>query len=104
LHPSANKLLWTVFWDSKGPILEHYMDRGITILSVNYCNLLGNELMPAIHTKQRGRLSLDVPFHDRVHLTFSDIQQLIWEVLEHPSHSPDLALSNFHLFDLSGML
>ena len=93
-----------MLWDFPGSILEHYIDRGITELSVNYCRMLGTELMLAIHTKQRGSLSLDVLVCDMVHFTSSNIQHLIWEVLEHSSHSPDVALPNFHLFDPSGML
>jgi len=28
-HPSAGKLLLTVFWDSQGPNLQHFMETGI---------------------------------------------------------------------------
>jgi len=34
-QPSAGKLLLTVFWDSQGPILEHYMEKDVTVTSVN---------------------------------------------------------------------
>jgi hypothetical protein len=36
----ACKLKLTLFWDYKGPILEHYMPRGLTINSELYCHLL----------------------------------------------------------------
>jgi hypothetical protein len=62
--------LLTVFWDFPGSILEHYMDRGIAVLSVSYCSRLENELRPAVCTQWRGRLSWGVLVHDRVHLTF----------------------------------
>ena len=103
-QPSAGKLLLTVFWDSQGPILEHYMEKGVTVTSVNYCNMLRNELRLAIRSKQRGRLTQGVLLlHDNArphtaHLTINTIQQLNWEVLEHPAYSPDLAPSEFHLF------
>ena len=32
------------------------------------------------------------------HRTMCTLQQLGWEVLTHPPYSPDLALSDFHLF------
>ena len=56
-QPSAGKLLMTVFWDSQGPILEHYMEKGVTVTSINYSNMLKNELRPAIRLKWRGRCS-----------------------------------------------
>jgi len=46
--PSAGRL--TVLWDSQWPILEHYMERGTMVISVNYCDMLRNELRPAIRT------------------------------------------------------
>jgi hypothetical protein len=55
----------TVFWDSQGLILEHYLERGTTVTSVKYCDMLINELRPAICTKRRGRLSHGVDLlHD----------------------------------------
>jgi hypothetical protein len=98
-QPSAGKFLLTVFWDSQGPMV-----RGIMVTSVNYCDMLRNELRPTVHSKQRGRLSQGVVLlHDNAcphmaHLTINTIQQLNWEVLEHPAHSPDLAPSDFLLF------
>jgi len=45
----------TVFWDFQGPILDIWTD--ITVISVNYCDILRNALRLAIRTKLRGRLS-----------------------------------------------
>jgi len=56
-QPSAGKLLLTVFWDSQGPILEHYMEKRVTVTSVNNSNMLRNELRPAIRSKRRERLT-----------------------------------------------
>ena len=103
-EPSAGKGLLTVFWDSQRHILEHYMEKGITVTSVNYSNMLRNELRPAIRSKRRGSLTQGVLLlHDnaRAHtaqLTINTILQLNWEVLEHPAYSPDLTPSDFHLF------
>jgi hypothetical protein len=91
----------TVFWDSQGPILEHYLEWGTTVTSEKYCDMLRNELRPAIFTKRRGRLSQGVVLlHDnmRPHTaahTINTLQQLSGEVLEHWTH---LAPSDFHLF------
>ena len=44
-QPSAGKLMLTVFWDSQGPILETYQERGTTVTSATYCDML-NLLAP----------------------------------------------------------
>jgi hypothetical protein len=35
----------------------NYMEKGVTVTSVNYSNMLRNELRPAIRSKRRGRLT-----------------------------------------------
>jgi hypothetical protein len=37
---SAGKMMLTVFWDSKGPILEDYLEKGCMINSACYSDLL----------------------------------------------------------------
>jgi len=80
------------------------MEKGVTVTSVNYSNMIRNELRPAIRSKRRGRLTQGVLLlHDNArphttHLTINTILQLNWEVLKHPAYSPDLAPSDFHLF------
>ena len=54
---SAGKAMLTIFWDSKGCILEHFLEIGSTINSARYFDLLANRLKPAIRTKRRGLLS-----------------------------------------------
>jgi hypothetical protein len=44
----------TVFWDSKGPILEDNPEKGCTMNSASHSDLLANNLKPAIRTKRRG--------------------------------------------------
>jgi len=96
----------TVFWDSRGPILETYQERGTTVTSATYCDMLQRELKPAIRYKRRGKLSKEILLlHDnaRPHTaahTLETLKQLKWEPMEHPPYSPDLAPSDFHLFDL----
>jgi hypothetical protein len=41
---SAGRFLLTVLWKSQRLILEHYMERGIMVISINYCDMLRNEL------------------------------------------------------------
>ncbi|KAK8406892.1 hypothetical protein O3P69_007447 [Scylla paramamosain] len=103
-QPSAGKVMLTVFWDSRGPILEHYLETGSTVNSERYSDMLINKLKPAIRNKRRGLLSEGVLLlhdnarpHTAVH-TINILQELHFEVLEHPVYSPDLAPSDYHLF------
>ena len=43
-QPSAGKVRLTVFWDSKGPILEDYLEKGRTI-NIETINHLGFEVL-----------------------------------------------------------
>jgi len=52
-QPSTGKLMLTIFWVSQGPILETYQERGTTVTSVMYCDMLQRELKPAIRSKRR---------------------------------------------------
>jgi [histone H3]-lysine36 N-dimethyltransferase SETMAR len=48
VQSSEGKVLLTLFWDHRGPILEHYIPKGTTVTSGTYCDLLQNHLKPAI--------------------------------------------------------
>ena len=95
-RPSAGKLLLTVFWDSRGPVLEHYLERGSTVTSHSDCEMLRGDLRPAIRTKRRGLLTRGVILlHDnaRPHSaaqTVEELQRLKFEMMEHPPYSPGL--------------
>ena len=103
-QPSAGKVMLTLFWDSKGPVLEDNLEKGRTINSARYSDLLTNNLKPAVRTKGRGLLSKKVLLlHDnaRPHTASHTVEtgnHLGFEVLEHPAYSPDLARSDYHLF------
>jgi hypothetical protein len=61
-------------------------------------------LKPAIRSESRGRLSEGVLlFYDntRPHTaarTLETLRKWKWEVMEHPTHSPDVSPFDFHLF------
>ena len=99
-----------LFWDSKGPILEDYLEKGNTINSAKYSDLLANNLKPAVRTKRRGLLLKKVLLlHDnaRPHTasqTIETINHLGFKVLEHPAYSPDPAPSTTFSLDHSEML
>ena len=90
-QPSAGKVIFTVFWDSQGVIVEHYLERGATVNSVRYSEMLSTELKTAIRTKRRGLLSSGVLLlHDnaRPHTAIHNRQtpvKLGFTVFEHPA-------------------
>jgi histone-lysine N-methyltransferase SETMAR len=94
----------TLVWDERGVILEHYMPRENTVTSATYADLLKNHLLPAIKSKRRGLLSTGVLLqydNARPHTarsTVATIQDLSFECHPHPSYSPDLTPSDFHVF------
>jgi len=104
MQPSTGKLMLTIFWDSQGPNLETCQERGTTVASATYCDMLQRELKPAIRSKRRGKLSKEILLlHDNAHShtaahTLETLKQLKWEAMEHPAYSPDLVPSDFHLF------
>jgi len=81
----------TVFWDSQEPILETYQERGTTVTSAVYCDMLQRELKPAIRSKIRGKLLKEILlFHDNAHPhtaahTLETLKQMKWEAMEHPA-------------------
>jgi histone-lysine N-methyltransferase SETMAR len=101
---SMGNLMLTIFWDSQGPILETYPEHGTIVTNATYSDMLQREMKPAIRSKRRGRLSEGAfLLHDNAHprtaaRTLETLRKLMWEVMEHPAHSPDLAPSDFHLF------
>ena len=106
IESSTGIVMLTVFWDPKGPIMEDYLEKGSTINSANYSEMMTNKLKPAIRTKRRGLLSKQILLHDnaRPHTaipTFHTIEKLGFEVLKHLTYSPDLAPSEYYL---SGLL
>src|SRR5579862_8085227 len=101
--PSAKKLMATVFWDHRGPLLIEYMEKGKTVNAEQYCNTL--DKLRKVIRKRRPRLLSDgvILLHDNAtpHTAAHTREWLDlhnWEILEHPPHSPDLAPSDFHLF------
>ena len=70
-----------------------------------YCTLLSDHLQPAVRRKRPGLLKKDVILrHDnapphRARQTVQKIEEMGWELLQHLPYSPDLAPSDFHLFE-----
>lgn len=102
ISPSAKKIMASVFWDHKGPLLVDFLERGNTVNAEQYCKTL-DRLRQAIRKKRPGLLSDGIILlHDNAtphtaSCTRHWLDRYNWEVLDHPSYSPDLAPSDFHL-------
>ena len=102
-HPSAGKVMATVFWDVKGVIMLDFLPKRSTITGVYYANLL-DKLRTAIREKRRGKLSKCVLLQQdnaRVHtckVAMDAVERNGYELISHPAYSPDLAPSDFFLF------
>jgi len=102
---SAGKLMLTIFLDSDGPVLTYFHPKGENINSARYSEMLRDKLKPAIRSKRRGRLSEGAILrHDnaRSHTaqhTTQTLEELKFEVLQHPSYSPDLSSCDYFLFE-----
>jgi histone-lysine N-methyltransferase SETMAR len=101
--PSAGKVMLTMFLDSQGVLLAQFQKRGENLNSASYCKVL-LKLRDAIRRKRPSQLAKGVLLHhgkERPHTARAiqeRIQELQWELLEHPPYSPDLAPSDFYLF------
>ena len=83
----------TVFWDKNGPITISFLERGNTVNSENYCELL-TQVKKDIKNKRRGLQSRGVILlqdNARPHTaarTLAKIEDLGWKLLTHPPYSP----------------
>ncbi|UYV63007.1 hypothetical protein LAZ67_2002824 [Cordylochernes scorpioides] len=96
--------LWClVFWDSEGILLLDFLNKGQTITSNYYENLV-KKLREAIKEKRRGKLSRKIVYHQHNAPSHRSLQAMAaiydsgFELLSHAPYSPDLAPSDFHLF------
>jgi histone-lysine N-methyltransferase SETMAR len=100
---SAGKVMLTMFRDSQGVLSAHFLNRGENVNSASYCEVL-LKFRDAICRKRPGQLAREVLLrHNNIRphtarATQERIQELQWELLEHPPYSPDLVPSDFHLF------
>lgn len=88
-----------VFWDRTGPIHWDLLPAGQTINAERYCQHLDrcNRALP----RRRRRNVILLQDNARPHvarLTRAKLNELDWELLDHPPYSPDLSPSDFHLF------
>ena len=102
LHPK--KVLLCILWDWKGVLYYELFMKNQMINSKKYHSEV-DQLKAAINEKHLGLVNRRcITFHQdntRQHvplMTRKKLFQSVWEVLIHPSYSPDIAPLNFHLF------
>ena len=92
---SSQKVMISVFWDSKGIHLIDYLQKWVTINADYYCNIIKNNLRRSIQNKRRGKIFRGILYHHdnaRPHTaakTKELLRSLGWEIVPHPSYSPD---------------
>lgn len=101
---TIRKVMLCCWWDCKGIIHYELLQPGQTINSDLYCQQL-MRLSEAIKknrpelTKSRGVIFQQDNARPHTSLvTRQKLEELGWEVLKHPPYSPDLAPSDYHLF------
>ena len=100
---TPRKVMLSVWWDWKGIVHYELLEPGQTINSTLYCQQL-MRLKQAIKKKRpelTNRKGVVFRHNARPHIslvTRQKLRELGWEVLMHPPYSPDIALSNYHLF------
>ncbi|GFV72699.1 mariner Mos1 transposase [Trichonephila clavipes] len=109
-NKSAGKVMASVFWDTHGIIFIDYLKKGKPINSDYYVALL-ERLKDEIAEKWPHLKKKKVLFHQvnaqchKSMKSMAKLHELSFELLPHPTYSPDLAPSDFFLFsDLKRML
>lgn len=92
------KAILSVFWSVRG--IEHWelLEPGQKVNSEIYCRQL-DELKQKLGRRRKSVVFLDdnASCHTS-ELTTAKLRRFGWERLDHPSYSPDLAPSDYHLF------
>ncbi|MEZ0498439.1 hypothetical protein [Sphingomonas sp. IW22] len=98
----SRKVMLCVWWGIEGVIYWELLKRNVTITAAIYVQQL-KRVAQAISQKRPNSRHKLILQHDnaRPHIakmTISAIQELNWEILQHPPYSPDIAPSDFYLF------
>lgn len=104
IQPSAGKVMLTIFWDSQGPVLEQYLEKGSTA-TVHVIQWDAERQTEACKTDQMPRPVFERFFllhdnsrpHTAVH-TVQTFQELGFKVFEQSAYSSELTPLDYHLF------
>ena len=103
---SAGKLMVTAFWDSVGVILVDFVSKGTTTNLDVYIDTLKKLKVRIRRVRPALEMSKVLLQHDnaRPHTSLKTrevISSFGWTTISHTPYSPDLAPSDFHLFEPS---
>jgi hypothetical protein len=93
-----------MLWDSEEVIHVVFLPHGVTINTQYYSNLLCSDVHQAIQKKRPGKLLKKIILlHDNAHPHMANLMKatfatMSWEIMNLPLYSPDLALTDFHVF------
>ena len=102
VQKSAGKAISSIFWDQDGILLIDYLPNGQTINAWYYSSLLV-QLKDILKEKRRGKITKGVlmlhnaPAHWAL-ATQEKLAYLVFQCLDHPPYSPDVASPDCHLF------
>jgi len=102
-HPLEKFSPVSIFWNQDGILVIDYLPKGQTINAKYYSSLLV-QLKDILKEKRSGKFTKGVLFlHDNAPAhsalpTPKKLAYLGFQCLDHPSYSPDLAPSAYHLF------
>jgi len=98
-------VILTLLWAFSGPNVEHCQDREQRVKSARCCAVLEEEMKLTILSKRTEMLTDGVALHHdnaRPHTaaaTVETIQKLKFKLLLYPTYSPDLAPSDYRIFE-----
>ncbi|KAK6760575.1 hypothetical protein RB195_021874 [Necator americanus] len=100
LHPK--KTMICVWWDWEGLVHWEMLEKNKTVEKNLYIAQL-HRVKEAIQLKRPHRRGQVILLHDNArphtaNIVKAALQELDWEVLQHPPYSPDLAPTDYHLF------
>ena len=100
LHPK--KTMICVWWDWEGLVHWEMLEKNKTVEKNLYIAQL-HRVNEAIQQKRPDRQGQVILLHDNArphvaNIVKAALQELDWEVLQHPPYSPDLAPTDYHLF------
>lgn len=102
LHPK--KVLFSVWWSTKGIIYHEFIKLGCTIDSELYClqiNKVHEQLKishPAVMNRKGPIILQDNAKPHTSKITLKKFADMGFEILPHPAYSPDISPTDYHLF------
>ena len=100
----GKKVLLCIWWHCTGIVYMELLEPGQTITAERYCQQLQRlaeaacAKFPALANRKGILLQQDNARPHSAKITQQKIRELGWEVLPHPTYSPDVAPSDYYLF------